>query len=200
MGVVQEAYVKGVSTRKVDDLVQALGMTGISKSEVSRLCVELDEQVAAFLNRELTGSWPFLWLDATYLKAREGGRVMSKAVVVAVGVNAEGRGETLGLAVGPAETQAFWFEHLRQVSMQCGEPAGDDYSELHQQSADVIGQRRSLLHQQLTRALHRLQPLLLDALELCLLHVRATGRFGYGESIVLVRLMALAEGSNRARR
>jgi putative transposase len=116
VAVVQEAYVKGVSTRKVDDLVQALGMTGISKSEVSRLCMELDEQVAAFLNRELTGSWPFLWLDATYLKAREGGRVMSKAVVVAVGVNAEGRRETLGLAVGPAETQAFWTEFLRGLT------------------------------------------------------------------------------------
>jgi transposase-like protein len=113
VAVVQEAYVKGVSTRKVDDLVQALGMTGISKSEVSRLCTELDEKVGAFLGRELTGTWPFLWLDATYLKVRDGGRVVNKAVVVAVAVNAEGRRETLGLAVGPAETQAFWTEFLR---------------------------------------------------------------------------------------
>jgi transposase-like protein len=119
VAVVQEAYVKGVSTRKVDDLVQALGMTGISKSEVSRLCAELDERVDAFLSRTLTGSWPFLWLDATYLKAREGGRVVSKAVVVAVGVNAEGRRETLGLAVGPTETQAFWTAFLRGL-MQRG--------------------------------------------------------------------------------
>jgi len=114
VAVVQEAYVKGVSTRKVDDLVQALGMTGISKSQVSRLCEELDEQVHSFLERELTGSWPYLWLDATYLKVREAGRVVSKAVVVAVGVNAaQGQREVLGMAVGPAETEAFWREFVR---------------------------------------------------------------------------------------
>ena len=116
VAVVQEAYVKGVSTRKVDDLVQALGMTGISKSQVSRLCGELDARVSAFLERELTGGWPFVWLDATYLKARDNGRVVSKAVVIAVGVNAEGYREVLGLAVGPAETEAFWSEFLRHLS------------------------------------------------------------------------------------
>jgi putative transposase len=113
VAVVQEAYVKGISTRKVDDLVQALGMTGISKSQVSRLCAELDERVAAFLNREIRGQWPYLWLDATYLKSRAGGAVSNQAVVVAVGVNGEGRRETLGMAVGPAETEAFWTEFLR---------------------------------------------------------------------------------------
>jgi putative transposase len=113
VAVVQEAYVKGISTRKVDDLVQALGMTGISKSQVSRLCVELDERVAAFLSRPLSGHWPYLWLDATYLKSREGGAVRNQAVVVAVGVNGEGRRETLGMAVGPAETEAFWTDFLR---------------------------------------------------------------------------------------
>ncbi|RMD60771.1 MAG: IS256 family transposase [Planctomycetota bacterium] len=116
LAVVQEAYVKGVSTRKVDDLVQALGMSGISKSEVSRLCAELDERVEAFLNRELSGAWPYVWLDATYLKCRDGGRVVSKAVVVAVGVNESGVREVLGLAVGPAETEAFWTEFLRSLT------------------------------------------------------------------------------------
>jgi putative transposase len=118
VAVVQEAYLKGVSTRKVDDLVQGLGMTGISKSQVSRLCGELDERVQAFLERELTGQWPYLWLDATYLKARDSGRVVTKAVVIAVGVNAEGRREVLGLAVGPAETQAFWREFLRRLTQR----------------------------------------------------------------------------------
>lgn len=116
VAVVQEAYLKGVSTRNVDDLVQALGMTGISKSQVSRLCEELDERVEAFLERELTGSWPYLWLDATYLKARDGGRVVNKAVVMAVGVHAEGHREVLGLATGPAETEAFWCEFLRKLT------------------------------------------------------------------------------------
>jgi putative transposase len=115
VAVVQEAYVKGISTRKVDDLVQALGMTGISKSQVSRLCAELDERVAAFLNREIRGQWPYLWLDATYVKSRERGAVDSQAVVVAVAVNAEGRRETLGMAVGPAETEAFWTDFLRSL-------------------------------------------------------------------------------------
>lgn len=116
VAVVQEAYLKGVSTRKVDDLVQALGMTGISKSQVSRLCGELDERVRAFLGRPLEGDWPYLWLDATYLKARDSGRVASKAAVIAVGVNGEGRREVLGLAVGPAETEAFWTEFLRGLT------------------------------------------------------------------------------------
>ena len=116
VAVVQEAYVKGVSTRKVDDLVQALGMSGISKSQVSKLCSELDERVQSFLNRELTGQWPYVWLDATYLKSREDGHVVSRAVVVAVGVNQEGRREVLGISCGPAETEAFWTEFLRGLT------------------------------------------------------------------------------------
>jgi len=115
VAVVQEAYVKGISTRKVDDLVQAMGMSGISKSQVSRLCEELDERVEAFLNRPLEGPWAYVWLDATYLKSRERGAVSSQAVVVAVGVSSEGRRETLGMAVGPAETEAFWTEFLRSL-------------------------------------------------------------------------------------
>ncbi len=83
--MVQEAYINGVSTRKVDDLVQSMGMTGISKSQVSRLCSELDEQVQTFLERPLTGDWAYVWLDATYVKSRTDGRVVSRAIVVAVG-------------------------------------------------------------------------------------------------------------------
>jgi putative transposase len=115
VAVVQEAYIKGVSTRSVDDLVKALGMTGISKSQVSRLCADLDARVKKFLTRPLKGSWVYLWLDATYLKSREDGQVDSKAVVVAVGANAEGRREVLGLACGPAETEAFWTLFLRDL-------------------------------------------------------------------------------------
>lgn len=115
VAVVQEAYINGVSTRKVDDLVQSMGMTGISKSQVSRLCSELDEQVKLFLERPLTGDWAYVWFDATYVKSRTDGRVVSRAIVVAVGVSAEGRREVLGIAVGPAETEAFWMEFLRSL-------------------------------------------------------------------------------------
>jgi len=88
IAVIQEAYVQGISTRSVDDLVKAMGMTGISKSEVSRLCAEIDERVKAFLNRPLEGDWPYLWLDATYVKVRQAGRIVSVAVIIAVAVNA----------------------------------------------------------------------------------------------------------------
>ena len=89
--VIQEAYIQGVSTRSVDDLVKAMGMTGISKSQVSRLCVEIDERVDAFLDRPLEGEWPYLWLDATYIKVRRSGRIVSVAAIVAVAVNTDGR-------------------------------------------------------------------------------------------------------------
>lgn len=111
--VVQEAYIQGVSTRSVDELVRAAGMTGISSSQVSRLCQTIDERVHAFLERPIEGYWPYLWLDATYVKAREQGRIVTKACVLAVAVNTEGRREVLGLAVGPAETEAFWKDFLR---------------------------------------------------------------------------------------
>jgi putative transposase len=114
--VVQEAYVHGVSTRKVDELVKALGMGGISKSRVSELCEELDEEVERFRSRPLEGSYPYIWVDATYLKARQDGRVSSTAVVIAVGVNAKsGEREVLGLDVGPSEDGAFWTSFLRSL-------------------------------------------------------------------------------------
>src|SRR5579885_2248306 len=114
--VVQEAYVQGVSTRSVDDLVKAIGMTGISKSQVSRLCEEIDERVKAFLNRPLEGDWPYLWIDATYLKVRQSGRIVSVAVIVAVGVNSDGRREVLGMDIGPSEAEPFWTEFLRKLA------------------------------------------------------------------------------------
>lgn len=115
VAVVQEAYVRGISTRKVDDLVQAMGMTGISKSQVSRLCGELDERVESFLERPLEGRFAYVWLDATYLKVRENGRVLSKAAVVAVGAHEAGHREVLGLDVGPAETHSFWKAFLQSL-------------------------------------------------------------------------------------
>jgi transposase-like protein len=115
VGVVQEAYVQGVSTRRVDDLVQALGMTGISKSQVSRLCVALDEEVARFRARPLVGPYRYVWLDATYLKVRQDGRVGSMAAVIAIGVNGDGQREVLGLDLGPSEDGAFWLQFLRSL-------------------------------------------------------------------------------------
>jgi putative transposase len=114
--VVQEAYVHGVSTRSVDDLVKAMGMTGISKSQVSRLCAEIDEKVKAFLSRPIEGDWPYLWIDATYVKVRQSGRIVSVAVIVAVGVNSDGRREVLGMDIGPSEAEPFWTEFLRKLA------------------------------------------------------------------------------------
>ncbi len=114
--VVQEAYIQGVSTRSVDDLVQAMGMTGISKSQVSRLCGEIDERVNTFLSRPLEGEWPYLWLDATYVKVRQAGRIVSVAVIIAVGVNDDGRREVLGMTVGASEAETFWTEFLRSLA------------------------------------------------------------------------------------
>jgi transposase-like protein len=115
VAVIQEAYVHGVSTRRVDALVQALGMTGISKSQVSRLCQELDAVILAFRTRRLDGAYPYLWLDATFVKARQDGRVVSVAVVIAVGVRASGEREVLGFDVGPSEDGAFWHSFLRSL-------------------------------------------------------------------------------------
>ena len=113
--VVQEAYVQGVSTRRVDDLVQALGMRGISKSQVSRVCAELDREVERFRTRKLDGPYPYVWLDGTFIKVREGGRVVSQAIVIAIGVTASGEREVLGLDVGPSESGAFWLAFLRDL-------------------------------------------------------------------------------------
>jgi transposase-like protein len=114
--VVQEAYVQGVSTRSVDDLVQAMGMSGISKSQVSRLCAEIDDKVKAFLSRPIDGDWPYLWIDATYVKVRQNGRIVSVAVIIAVGVNSDGRREVLGTDIGPSEAETFWTAFLRKLA------------------------------------------------------------------------------------
>jgi len=114
--VIQEAYIQGVSTRSVDALVQAMGMSGISKSQVSRLCEEIDDKIAAFLDRPLEGDWPYLWLDATYVRCRTGGRIVSTAIIVAVAVNSDGRREVLGMDIGPSEAETFWTEFLRKLA------------------------------------------------------------------------------------
>jgi transposase-like protein len=116
VAVIQEAYVHGVSTRAVDDLVRAMGGTGVFKSQVSRLCAEIDERVQAFLTRPLEGAWPYLWLDATYIRVRDGGRIVSRAVIVAVAVNEDGRREVLGVGTGPSEAETFWIEFLRALA------------------------------------------------------------------------------------
>jgi putative transposase len=114
--VIQEAYIQGISTRSVDDLVKALGMDGISKSQVSRLCEDIDERVHAFLERPIEGDWPYLWIDATYVKVRQNGRIVSVAVIVAVGVNSDGRREVLGMDIGPSEAEPFWTGFLRKLA------------------------------------------------------------------------------------
>ena len=114
--VIQEAYVQGISTRSVDDLVQAMGCSGVSKSQVSRLCAEIDQRVRAFLARPIEGDWPYVWLDATYVKVRRDGRIVSVAVTVAVGVNTDGRREVLGMAIGASEAETFWTDFLRSLA------------------------------------------------------------------------------------
>jgi transposase-like protein len=114
--VIQEAYIQGVSTRSVDDLVKALGMSGVSKSQVSRLCEEIDDRVKTFLERPIEGDWPYLWIDATYIKVRQNGRIVSVAAIIAVGVNSDGRREILGLDIGPSEAETFWAAFLRKLA------------------------------------------------------------------------------------
>ena len=114
--VIQEAYVQGISTRSVDDLVKAMGMSGISKSQVSRLCEDIDGKVKAFLDRPIEGDWPYLWIDATYLKVRRGGRIVSVAVIIAVGVNTDGRREVLGMEIGTSGAEPIWTEFLRKLT------------------------------------------------------------------------------------
>ena len=115
VSVIQEAWIAGVSTRRVDELVQAMGMSGISKSSVSKLCKDIDERVNAFLKRPLVGDWPYLWLDATYLKVREGGRIISVAAIIAVAANTDGRREIVGLGIGPSEAETFWSTFLKSL-------------------------------------------------------------------------------------
>ena len=114
--VIQEAYIQGISTRSVDDLVKAMGMSGISKSQVSRLCGEIDGRVKAFLERPIEGDWPYIWMDATYIKVRRAGRIVSVAVIIAVGVNSDGRREVLGMAIGHSEAETFWTDFLRSLA------------------------------------------------------------------------------------
>jgi putative transposase len=113
VAVIQEAWIGGVSTRRVDELVQAMGLSGISKSQVSKLCKDIDERVAVFLERPIEGEWPYLWLDATYLKVREGGRIVSVAAIIAVAVSTDGRREIIGLGIGPSEAEPFWSSFIK---------------------------------------------------------------------------------------
>src|SRR4051812_23579283 len=152
--VVQEAYIQGISTRSVDDLVKALGMSGISKSQVSRLCEEIDERVRAFLERPIEGDWPYLWIDATYVKVRSNGRVVPVAVIMAVGVNADGRREVLGMDIGPSEAETFWTAFLRKA--RPARPQGCEARRLRRsrghQGGGLEGAQRDLAA--LPRALH----------------------------------------------
>ena len=115
LAVIQAAYVEGVSTRKVDDLVQALGLTGVDKSKVSRICQELDEAVSAFRDRPLEAEYPYLWLDALYVKVRQNHRIVSMAVVIAIGVRESGEREILAVDIGASEEEAFWTPFLRAL-------------------------------------------------------------------------------------
>ena len=114
--VIQKSYVQGISTRSVDELVKAMGLEGISKSQVSRLCAEIDERVQTFLHRPIEGEWPYLWLDATYVKARRDHHIVSVAVIVAMAVNTDGRREVLGMTIGNSEAEPFWTEFLRSLT------------------------------------------------------------------------------------
>ncbi len=115
LAVVQTAYVKGVSTRKIDDLLKALGLTGIDKSKVSRICKELDELVEGLRNRPLEGSYPYLWLDAPYLKVRQDHRIVNQAMVIAKGVRETGERDILDFSLGASEEYAFWMDFLRSL-------------------------------------------------------------------------------------
>ena len=115
VAVIQEAWISGVSTRRVEDLVQAMGLSGISKSQVSKLCQDIDERVQSFLTRPIEGEWPYLWLDATYLKQREGGRIVSVAAIIAVAANTDGKREIVGLHIGPSEAETFWSGFLKSL-------------------------------------------------------------------------------------
>ncbi len=117
LAVIQQAYVEGVSTRRVDDLIKSLGCDGISKSQVSRICGQLDQVVETFLGRPLdAGPYPYVWLDALTQKVREGGRIVNVSVVVATGVNVQGQREILGMDVGTSEDGSFWLAFLRSLN------------------------------------------------------------------------------------
>jgi putative transposase len=115
LSVIQQAYIQGVSTRRVDELVKALGLTGIDKSAVSRISQQLDETVRQFRERTLEGTYPYLWLDALYLKVRQNHRIVSQAVVIAIGVKDTGEREILGFDICASEEHAFWLAFLRSL-------------------------------------------------------------------------------------
>jgi putative transposase len=140
LAVVQQAYIQGVSTRKVDDLLQALGLTGIDKSKVSRICKELDSVVEAFRNRPLTDGYPYLWLDALYLKVRQNHRIVSQAVVIAIGVRTSGDREILGFDVGASEDEAFWLQFLRQLKQRGLKEVQLVTSDAHEGLKKALGQ------------------------------------------------------------
>jgi transposase-like protein len=141
--VIQEAYIQGVSTRSVDDPVKAMGMTGVSKNQVSRPCVEIDDHVDAFLDRPLEGEWPCLRLDAICIKVRRSGRIVSVAAVVAVAVNLDGRREVPGIAIQPSEAEMFWGEFLRSLAdrgLRGVKPIiADEHKGLKRAAAKVLG-------------------------------------------------------------
>lgn len=140
LAVVQQAYIQGVSTRKVDDLLQALGLTGIDKSKVSRICKALDETVTVFRERPLTARYPYLWLDALYLKVRQNHRVVSQAVVIAIGVRSSGDREILGFDVGASEDEAFWLQFLRQLKQRGLKGVQLVTSDAHEGLKNALGQ------------------------------------------------------------
>ena len=139
MAVIQSAYVEGVSTRKVDRLVQGLGLTGMDKSKVSRICRELDEAVTAFRNRPLEVAYPYLWLDALYLKVRQNHRIVSMAMVIAIGVRETGEREVLDLDVGASEEGAFWLAFLRNLASRGLEGVQLVISDAHEGLKEAIG-------------------------------------------------------------
>ena len=155
LAVIQQAYVEGVSTRRVDDLVKALGCEGISKSQVSRICQELDVVVDGFLGRPLDGGpYPYLWLDALTQKVREDGRIVNVSVVVATAVNGEGKREIIGMDVGTSEDGAFWLAFLRSLSARGPQRGGA--GGIGRSSGTPRRHRRSLRRSQLATVPHPL--------------------------------------------
>ena len=155
LAVIQQAYVEGVSTRRVDDLVKALGCEGITKSQVSRICQELDVVVDGFLGRPLDGGpYPYLWLDALTQKVREDGRIVNVSVVVATAVNGEGKREIIGMDVGTSEDGAFWLAFLRSLSARG--LSGVELVGIGRSSGTPRRHRRSLRRSQLAAVPHPL--------------------------------------------
>ena len=155
LAVIQQAYVEGVSTRRVDDLVKALGCEGISKSQVSRICQELDVVVDGFMGRPLdAGPYPYLWLDALTQKVREAGRIVNVSVVVATAVNGEGKREIIGMDVGTSEDGAFWLAFLRSLSARGPQRGGA--GGIGRSSGTPRRHRRSLRRSQLATVPHPL--------------------------------------------